>query len=61
MRRQWELEQLEKSGLFKASLNKNNVQEDSSGGKLNFKGKSQPLTAQDYLNNLRNNYGNLFK
>ena len=51
MRRKWELEQLEKSGLINSSLNKAGV---------GFR-KTQPLTAQDFLNNLRGNYGNLFK
>lgn len=49
MRRKWELEQLEKSGLLNANPY----------NRVGF--NTQPLTAQDFLNNLRNNYGNLFK
>lgn len=55
MRRKWELEQLEKSGLLNAKLT-NNV-----GAGYGFKNNSKQMTAQDYLTNLRNNYGNLFK
>ena len=53
MRRKWELEQLEKSGLLKTNPYSNNL-----GYRF---GNTQPLSAQDYLTNLRNNYGNLFK
>ena len=51
MRRKWELEQLEKSGLLTVN--------PYSGFGYGF--NTQPLSAQDYLTNLRNNYGNLFK
>ncbi|MBO5715099.1 MAG: hypothetical protein J6S23_01745, partial [Clostridia bacterium] len=52
MRRKWELEQLEKSGLLGV-----NPYAYSSYGT----GSVQPISAQAYLNNLRNTYGNLFK
>jgi hypothetical protein len=45
IRRKWELEQLEKSGLL-------------NGG---YYGGTVSRSPQEYLNNLRNNYGNLFK
>lgn len=51
MRRKWELEQLEKSGLL--TVNPYN--------RVGYGFNTQPLSAQDYLTNLRNNYGNLFK
>lgn len=55
MRRQWELEQLEKSGLLKNETTK------TVSGLLGLIGGTQQLTPQEYLNNLRTNYGNLFK
>lgn len=51
MRRKWELEQLEKSGLLKMTNNRYGT---------SYLGQPQ-MTAQEYLNNLRQNYGNLFK
>ena len=56
MRRKWELEQLEKSGLLNLTTNK-------FGNNFNYPNMwGQPqMTAQDYLNNLRQSYGNLFK
>ena len=55
MRREWELEQLEKSGLLNANK--------TSSGRGVFSGgfEKQQMTAQEYLNNLRASYGNLFK
>ena len=51
MRRKWELEQLEKSGLLNMTNNRYGT---------SYLGQPQ-MTAQEYLNNLRQNYGNLFK
>lgn len=58
MRREWELEQLTESGL----LNKNKINGNSSLSGLSglLSGKNQ-MTAQDYLNSLRNQTGTLFK
>lgn len=59
MRRKWELEQLEKSGLLNVPTTINRV---SSGLSGLFGGiTQQKLTPQQYLENLRANYGNLFK
>lgn len=57
MRRRWELEQLEKSGLLNTTAN---VRGNRLGGFDNLFGV-KTLTPQEYLNNLRTNYGNLFK
>lgn len=52
LRREWELEQLTNSGTLKnINQNSNNI--------LGF--SSKKLTPQEYLNNLRNQTGNLFK
>lgn len=56
MRRKWELEQLENSGLLNTTATTK-----SASGLLGLFGGTQQLTPQEYLNNLRNNYGNLFK
>ncbi len=57
MRRKWELEQLEKSGLLNTTAN---IRGNGRAGFDNLFGV-KPLTPQEYLNNLRTNYGNLFK
>ena len=57
MRRKWELEQLEKSGLLKTTANGAG---NGLGGLGNLFGVNT-LTPQEYLNNLRTNYGSLFK
>jgi hypothetical protein len=56
MRRKWELEQLEKSGLLGTMATTK-----PASGLLGLFGGTQELTPQEYLNSLRNNYGNLFK
>ena len=56
MRRKWELEQLEKSGLLGTMATTK-----PASGLLGLFGETQKLTPQEYLNSLRNNYGNLFK
>lgn len=57
MRREWELEQLENSGLLK-NLGKTNT--TSSGLSSLLSGNNNKMTAQEYLTNLRNQTGNLF-
>ena len=57
MRRKWELEQLEKSGLLETTANGAG---NGLGGLGNLFGV-KTLTPQEYLNNLRTNYGSLFK
>ena len=57
MRRKWELEQLEKSGLLETTANGAG---NGLGGLGNLFGV-KTLTPQEYLNNLRTNYGSLFR